>query len=78
MEKDIPGLKKTYRVCLAKIRKDKPTRAEADKLLNYWSGRYTQLVTSGDNFAPGEGVYTNILAAYAMREALKQYIEELN
>lgn len=73
-----PGLKKMYRRCLAKIRKDEPTKAKADELCKFWSARYVQLVTSGDNFAPGEGVYTNILTAYAMREALKQYIEELD
>lgn len=77
MEKNVPGLKKMYRHCLAKIRKDKPTKAKADELCKFWSTRYVHLVTSGSNFEPG-GVYTNILSAYAMREALKQYIEELD
>ena len=44
--------------------------------LAFWSVRYRELVIGGDTMNPGEGVYGNILEAYARREALKQYIEE--
>ena len=77
MEKNIPGLKKMYGLHLAKLRKDKPSMDKAISDLAFWSVRYRELVTEGDTMNPGEGVYGNILEAYARREALKQYIKEL-
>lgn len=77
MEKNIPGLKKAYNFHLAKLRKDKPSMDKAISDLAFWSVRYRELVTEGDTMNPGDGVYGNILDAYARREALKQYIKEL-
>lgn len=77
MEKNIPGLKKAYRKHLAKLRTDQLTIGEANRLVRYWDSKYRQLVTSGDSFDAGDGVYGAILDAYAKREALKQYIEEV-
>ena len=45
--------------------------------LAFWSVRYRELVIGGYTMNPGEGVYGNILEAYARREALKQYTKEL-
>ena len=77
MEKNIPGLKKAYRFYFAKLHKDKPSMDKAISDLAFWSVRYRELVIGGDTMNLGEGVYGNILEAYARREALKQYIEEL-
>ena len=77
MEKNVPGLKKMYNLHLTKLRKDKPHVDKVVSDLAFWSVRYRELVTEGDTMNPGEGVYGNILDAYARREALKQYIKEL-
>ena len=77
MEKNVPGLKKMYGLHLAKLRKDTPPMDRAISDLAFWSVRYRELVTEGDTMDPGDGVYGNILDAYARREALKQYIKEL-
>lgn len=80
MEKNIPGLKKQYNICLSKLRRDKPTADDAGKQLTYWSSRYIDAVTyndSTDNTEHERKVYGAILEAYARREALKQYIEEI-
>lgn len=77
MEKNIPGLKRQYNICLTKLRMDKPSQNAANDQLTYWSAKYRQLVVSGDNFEPEIGIYDSILNAYAHREALKQYIEEM-
>ena len=50
---------------------------EANRRLAYWSTKYLESVLEGDNLEFGVGVYGSILDAYARREALKQYIEEL-
>lgn len=78
MENNIPGLKSAYRKNLARLRKEKPPIETARRDLAFWSVRYRELVTEGDTMNPGEGVYGNILDAYARREALKQYIKEIN
>lgn len=77
MEKNVPGLKKMYNLHLTKLRKDKPHVDKVNSDLAFWSVRYRELVTEGDTMNPGDGVYGNILDAYARREALKQYIKEL-
>lgn len=77
MEKNVPGLKKMYNLHLTKLRKDKPHVDKVISDLAFWSVRYRELVTEGDTMNPGDGVYGNILDAYARREALKQYIKEL-
>ena len=77
MEKNIPGLKKMYGLHLAKLRADKPLMDKAISDLAFWSVRYRELVTEGDTMDPTKGIYSNILDAYARREALKQYLKEL-
>lgn len=77
MEKNIPGLKKQFNIHLAKLHADKPSLDAAIAQLTYWSAKYRELVTESDNLDPGMGIYGAILDAYAHREALKQYIEEL-
>lgn len=77
MEKNIPGLKKQYNIHLSKLRADKPSLDAATGQLTYWSAKYRGLVTESDNLDPGTGIYGTILDAYARREALKQYIEEI-
>lgn len=42
-----------------------------------WSARYRERVVDGDSMFPGEETYGSILEAYARREALKQYLEEV-
>lgn len=73
MEKNIPGLRKKYHLHLARLRADKLSLSEATRLLAIWSARYCENVSDGDA-EHGDGC---ILDAYAHREALKQYIEEL-
>lgn len=77
MEKNIPGLKRQYNIHLAKLRADKPTLDAATGQLTYWSAKYRELVTESDNLDPGTGIYGAILDAYARREALRQYLEEV-
>lgn len=76
MEKNVPGLKKMYGLYLAKLRKDKPPMDRAISDLAVWSAIYRDRVVDGDPVGSGEGVYGAILEAYAMREALRKYIEE--
>ena len=77
MEKNIPGLDKVYDVYLACLRARKLTRPEAERALAVWSAKYDRRVARGDLMHPGKGTYGGILEAYAKREALKQYIEEV-
>ena len=76
MESNIPGLKAAYRKNLARLRKEKPPIENARRDLAVWSAIYRDRGVDGDTMCPGEGVYGAILEAYAMREALRQYIEE--
>ena len=77
MEKNIPGLDREFKLQLAKIRADKPSLEAAKCELAVWSAKYAERVVEGDSMFPGEGTYGSILEAYARREALKQYIEEV-
>ena len=72
MEKNIPGLKKLYNSHLARLRASNLTAETAKNELAIWSARYHEYVTDSE-----DGIYGSILDAYARREALKQYIEEL-
>ena len=76
MENNIPGLKSAYRKNLARLRKEKLPIETARRDLAVWSAIYRDRVVSGDTMCPGDGTYGAILEAYAMREALRQYIEE--
>ena len=76
MENNIPGLKSAYRKNLARLRKEKPSIETARRDLAVWSAIYRDRVVDGDPVGSSEGVYGAILEAYAMREALRQYIEE--
>ena len=76
MESNIPGLKAAYRKNLARLRKEKLSIETARRDLAVWSAIYRDRVVDGDTMCPGEGVYGAILEAYAMREALRKYIEE--
>nr|DAU98661.1 MAG TPA: hypothetical protein [Caudoviricetes sp.] len=77
MEKNIPGLDKVYDVYLTCLRARKLTRPEAERSLMIWSALYNSRVARGDTMHPGKGTYGGILEAYAKREALKQYLEEV-
>ena len=77
MEKNIPGLDKVYDVYLTCLRARKLTKPEAERSLMIWSALYNSRVARGDSMHPGSGTYGGILEAYAKREALKQYIEEV-
>ena len=77
MEKNVPGLKKLYHIHLSRLRISEISADEANRRLAYWSAKYIESVLEGDNLEFGVGVYGSILDAYARREALKQYIEEL-
>lgn len=77
MEKNIPGLDKVYDVYLTCLRARKLTKPEAERSLMIWSALYNSRVARGDSMHPGNGTYGGILEAYAKREALKQYIEEV-
>ena len=76
MESNIPGLKAAYRKNLARLRKEKLPIEIARRDLAVWSAIYRDRVVSGDTMCPGDGTYGAILEASAMREALRQYIEE--
>ena len=76
MENNIPGLKSAYRKNLARLRKEKLPIETARRDLAVWSAIYRDRVVDGDTMCPGEGTYGAILEAYAMREALRKYIEE--
>lgn len=77
MESNIPFLKATVRRELARLRAEKPSAENAERDLVIWSARYRECVVDGDSMFPGEGTYGSILEAYARREALKQYLEEV-
>lgn len=77
MESNIPFLKATVRRELARLRAEKPSVENAKRDLVIWSARYRERVVDGDSMFPGEGTYGSILEAYARREALKQYLEEV-
>ena len=72
MEKHIPGLKRLYNRHLRRLRLSGADMDKATKELTIWSERYREAVTDEDSYPCG-----GILNAYAMREAIKQYIEEL-
>ena len=76
MENNVPGLKAAYRKNLARLRKEKLSIENVRRDLVIWSARYRERVVDGDTMYPGEGTYGAILEAYAMREALRKYIEE--
>ena len=76
MENNIPGLKAAYRKNLARLRKEKLPIETARRDLTVWSAIYRDRVVDGDPVGSSEGVYGAILEAYAMREALRKYIEE--
>ena len=76
MENNVSGLKAAYRKNLARLRKEKLSIENVRRDLVIWSARYRDRVVDGDTMCPGEGVYGAILEAYAMREALRKYIEE--
>ena len=67
MEKHIPGLKRLYNRHLRRLRLSGADMDKATKELAIWAERYHE-----ESYP-----YGGILNAYAMREALKQYIEEL-
>lgn len=77
MEKNIPGLKKAYNAHFSRLRANRPSKDEATRDLMYWSAKYLEAVLDGVSFDPASGLYGGILEAYARREALKQYIEEV-
>lgn len=77
MESNIPFLKATVRREFARLRAEKPSVENAERDLVIWSARYRERVVDGDSMFPGEGTYGSILEAYARREALKQYLEEV-
>lgn len=77
MESNIPFLKATVRRELARLRAEKTSVENAERDLVIWSARYRERVVDGDSMFPGEGTYGSILEAYARREALKQYLEEV-
>lgn len=77
MESNIPFLKTTVRREFARLRAEKPSVENAERDLAIWSARYRDRVIEGDAMFPGEGTYGSILEAYARREALKQYLEEV-
>ena len=76
MESNIPFLKATVRREFARLRTEKPSAENAERDLVIWSARYRERVVDGASMFPGEGTYGAILEAYAMREALRKYIEE--
>ena len=76
MENNIPGLNAAYRKNLVRLRKEKLSIENVRRDLVIWSARYRERVVDGDTMYPGEGTYGAILEAYAMREALRKYIEE--
>ena len=76
MENNIHGLKAAYRKNLARLRKEKLPIETARRDFAIWSAIYRDRVVDGDTMCPGEGIYGAILEAYAMREALRKYIEE--
>ena len=76
MENNIPGLKAAFRKNLARLRKEKVSIENARRDLADWSAIYRDRVVDGDPVGSAEGVYGAILEAYAMREALRKYIEE--
>ena len=76
MENNIPGLKSAYRKNLARLRNEKLPIETARRDLAVWSAICRDRVGDGKTMCPGEGVYGAILEAYAMREALRKYIEE--
>ena len=76
MENNIPGLKAAYRKNLARLRKEKPPIEDARRDLAVWSAIYRDRVVDSETVWPGEGVDGAILEGYAMREALRKYIEE--
>ena len=76
MESNIPGLKAAYRKDLTRLRKEKLPIETARRDLAVWSAIYRDRVVDGDPVGSAEGVYGAILEAYAMREALRQYIKE--
>ena len=76
MENNIPGLKAAFRKNLARLRKEKLPIEAARRDFAIWSAIYRDRVVDGDTMCPGEGIYGAILEAYAMREALRKYIEE--
>ena len=76
MENNVPGLKAAYARDLARLRKEKPPIEDARRDFTVWSAIYLDRVVDGDTMCPGEGTYGAILEAYAMREALRKYIEE--
>ena len=78
MENNIPGLKAAYRKDLARLRKEKVSIENARRDFAVWSAIYRDRVVDGDPVGSAEGVYGAILEAYAMREALRQYIEEID
>lgn len=77
MESNIPFLKATVRREFARLRAEKPSVENAERDLVIWSARYRERVVDGDSMFPGEGTYGSILEAYARREALKKYLEEV-
>ena len=76
MENNIPGLKAAYARNLARLQKEKPPIEDARCDRAVGRARYRDRVVDGDTMCPGEGVYGAILEAYALREALRHYIEE--
>lgn len=77
MEKNIPGLKRLYTYHLARIRSNAPSIAEATRELKFWSAKYYEYIVDHDSMGTNTGIYGGILEAYARREALRQYIENL-
>ena len=77
MEKGVPGFEKSFNRYLSRLRAEALTAEEARRELTIWDAKYRERVTEGDSMFPGEGTYGGILDAYARREALKQYLEEV-
>ena len=59
--------------CIAIVRKQQPSEADARWQMQYWNGRYEEAVIEGEA-AHGSGSIENALA---WREAYWRYLEEM-
>lgn len=73
MERLNKSLLKELDYNLTRIRIAAPNKEKSEMLLKVWQQKYIETVTDGEE-VHGCG---SIMNAYIMREALKQYIEEL-
>ena len=59
--------------CIAIVREQQPSEADARWQMQYWNGRYEEAVIEGEA-AHGSGSIENALA---WREAYRRYLEEM-